>query len=541
MDQTSVYAEIVKTAPQADGSLLVYGKATGSDLDLDQQRCDPAWLKRAMPAWFTVGNIREQHDPRRAVGKATEYEAKADGHYITAKIVDQQARDKVEAKVFTGFSIGIKNPRISKSADAPNGTIDDGDICEISLVDRPCLPTATLTVCKAATPGWEGAPADLDEERGLVRCEDLKVAEPGEPQPEADVAKTEAPAEPAEPEAEKTADPDLDREAAKALIAATLEKAGADVPPVYDDEQSDILNAQSAISIISKLIVSEATEMINNPAEDCDIQILLSAVSALRCFIGREQQQSLGENDAAADASPDVMLMAAEPDAEKAKYSADQLRKMLKDGQAVPNAAGDPSFPIADGEDLDNAISAVGRSGAAHDDVRKYIIGRAKALGQSSKIPDSWSSSGANGGKAVEPETAEPETAKTVDPDTTKATAVDAPAADPDALVKALTSALEKADNPLRTMFVGLIEAATQTTAQSVSELTERLVKVEQMPIPGGPALRRTEAERAQARKADLLARAAQRKTQAQTAEDLDLRRGYAAQAAQLEAQAKAL
>jgi len=39
MEITNVYAEITKTARDDNGDLIVTGKATGPDLDLDQQRC----------------------------------------------------------------------------------------------------------------------------------------------------------------------------------------------------------------------------------------------------------------------------------------------------------------------------------------------------------------------------------------------------------------------------------------------------------------------------------------------------------------------
>ena len=54
----------------------------------------------------------------------------------------------------------------------------------------------------------------------------------------------------------------------------------------------------------------------------------------------------------------------------------------------------DGSYPIADAEDLSNAIHAVGRGGADHDSIRKHIMARAKALGLSSKIPDNWNGDG---------------------------------------------------------------------------------------------------------------------------------------------------
>lgn len=78
----------------------------------------------------------------------------------------------------------------------------------------------------------------------------------------------------------------------------------------------------------------------------------------------------------------------------KAKYSAEQLRAMLAQGEAFRNPAGEPSYPIGDLADLDNAIQAVGRGGADHDAIRAYIIRRAKALGATDKIPDGWNADG---------------------------------------------------------------------------------------------------------------------------------------------------
>lgn len=86
----------------------------------------------------------------------------------------------------------------------------------------------------------------------------------------------------------------------------------------------------------------------------------------------------------------------------RGKYNAEQLKEMLAKGEAFKNAAGDPSYPIADREDLENAIHAVGRGGADHDAIRKYIMGRAKALGLSNLIPSTWNSDGSvDGQKSV--------------------------------------------------------------------------------------------------------------------------------------------
>lgn len=142
-----VFAPITKRERDPKtGHLYVYGKITGPDLDRDMQAMDPDWLKAAVPEWFTRGNIREQHDAKRAIGKAVELTEKSDGWYIGAKIVDKAAAEKVEEEVLTGFSIGIKAPRLDYTkSDVPNGLITGGRICETSLVDVPCLPSATIT------------------------------------------------------------------------------------------------------------------------------------------------------------------------------------------------------------------------------------------------------------------------------------------------------------------------------------------------------------------------------------------------------------
>ena len=72
------------------------------------------------------------------------------------------------------------------------------------------------------------------------------------------------------------------------------------------------------------------------------------------------------------------------------KYDTEDRKAMAEKGHAMP----DGSYPVADAEDLDNAIHAVGRGGADHDSIRAHIIKRAKALGLSSKIPDNWGADG---------------------------------------------------------------------------------------------------------------------------------------------------
>jgi hypothetical protein len=150
MDLIHAFAPIVKTEKADDGSILVYGMATGPQLDLDGQICDPDWLKSAMPAWFESGaNVREMHQPS-AVGVGTELEQMGDDHWLTSKVVDPNAVLKVDTGVYQGYSIGIKAPKVVKDASAPNGRIIGGKIIEVSLVDRPCNESAKLVLAKLA-------------------------------------------------------------------------------------------------------------------------------------------------------------------------------------------------------------------------------------------------------------------------------------------------------------------------------------------------------------------------------------------------------
>lgn len=138
--------------PDGDGTILVHGVATDPGEDLDGQGCDPEWLKKAMPEWFKFANIREQHGPVAAgVGKSLTH-GDGDSWHLTSHIVDPGTIAKVKSKTLKGYSVGIRNGQVlrGKAAGFRNGKIVGGDIVEVSLVDRPCNPRATISIAKAA-------------------------------------------------------------------------------------------------------------------------------------------------------------------------------------------------------------------------------------------------------------------------------------------------------------------------------------------------------------------------------------------------------
>jgi hypothetical protein len=82
-----------------------------------------------------------------------------------------------------------------------------------------------------------------------------------------------------------------------------------------------------------------------------------------------------------------------------ADYSADPLRQMVKQGKAMPAPSQDRAgrFPIANKDDLQNAIRAVGRVKGSPEEqakVRRFVIKRAGELKLSFLIPDTWAADG---------------------------------------------------------------------------------------------------------------------------------------------------
>jgi hypothetical protein len=167
MQPLHVFAPITKRERDPEsGHLIVYGQLTGPGLDLDQQRCDPEWLKTAIPDWFNSGaNVREMHSAN-AVGKGTSLEQIDEYWYLTSRIVDPLCAEKIEADVLTGYSIGIKSPIVTGIGKAahPKGLIEGGLVVESSVVDRPSLPSAKFVLNKMVgadlVPTAEWADAD---------------------------------------------------------------------------------------------------------------------------------------------------------------------------------------------------------------------------------------------------------------------------------------------------------------------------------------------------------------------------------------------
>lgn len=279
MDYTTGYASIVKYDKNEDGTLMVFGKATDDTLDLDSQICDPKWLDDAMPQWFkSGGNIREMHGPS-AAGVAKEYEAKSDGHYIGVHVVDPIAVKKVEARVYTGFSIGIKSPRVVRDAKAANGRIIDGQIIEVSLVDRPANPSAKLILAKS-----------VEGETSLVQVEELHEYSAPLPSEIAKAVKTQ--------------------KGSKMETIKQITELAKSLTPI-DSAKFDKTLFDNARRALAELIAAEALEMTEGHDERESLGALVAAVHALMAWYeGEEYEGEIKEVE-------ETIELAAAPDMEE--------------------------------------------------------------------------------------------------------------------------------------------------------------------------------------------------------------------------------
>lgn len=145
---------------------MVYGLATTDHLDSQGEIITKEAVLKAWPAYAAFGNIREMHT-NKAAGKLKNTVWKNGSPYIGAKIVDKEAWTKVTEEVYMGWSIGGK--KIHKIGNE----VDEVEINEISLVDRPANPEALFDLYKADIHGAENALMEKQANQSNFEIQDL--------------------------------------------------------------------------------------------------------------------------------------------------------------------------------------------------------------------------------------------------------------------------------------------------------------------------------------------------------------------------------
>jgi hypothetical protein len=127
---------------------MVWGYASTEERDDQGEVVKREALAEALGDYMKFANIREMHQ-LSAVGKAKEAAIDDKGLYIGAKVVDDNAWNKVVERVYQGFSIGGK---VTAREPADYKTITGLRLDEISLVDRPANPGAVFDCWKRGKP-----------------------------------------------------------------------------------------------------------------------------------------------------------------------------------------------------------------------------------------------------------------------------------------------------------------------------------------------------------------------------------------------------
>jgi hypothetical protein len=140
------YGAFNKVDELDDGTIKVFGKASSESKDSSGETVLSAAISDALPDYMLWGALREMHG-LSAAGTTLKAAVDDDGYTnIEALIVDPIAIAKIKTGVYKGFSIGGK----ALARDPTDRTIITKlKLNEISLVDRPCNPDATIDLWKA--------------------------------------------------------------------------------------------------------------------------------------------------------------------------------------------------------------------------------------------------------------------------------------------------------------------------------------------------------------------------------------------------------
>lgn len=139
---------------------LVYGTLSEEVRDKSDEILDYATAKPAFEKWSneikeasggkSLGNVRAMHGSI-AAGKFTDISYDDDAKRIDgcAKIIDDNEWNKVVEGVYTGFSIGGGYARRWPDPNNSGVMRYTPVLAEVSIVDNPCVPTATFEYIKA--------------------------------------------------------------------------------------------------------------------------------------------------------------------------------------------------------------------------------------------------------------------------------------------------------------------------------------------------------------------------------------------------------
>ena len=333
--------QIAKAEKLEDGRMLVEGVFSSDSLDKQRDVVDLAATKRAVERW-EAKNLREQHDSKRAVGKAIEFEydeAKGTASFrgfVSAACPDVQT--KVDEKVLSYFSIGamVNKTEAFKAVDGKTARrIVDYDLIEISLVDNPANPDAKLKVAMAVAAGMDEAPA----------------ADPPAPEETRFGKALKAAVKPAEPAPEPSPTPKAD-EAPPAAVVPPAAAEPAPAPARKSGEEWDIRAALDILVGLKGLLYCETMDPETEPpAQRVALETAITAVQSFIASEATELEAAPAGEAAAMTAQPGLLKLLARAFAVRDAASEAELAAMKKTLSEAP-----VPFTAPEGEQLGEAM-----------------------------------------------------------------------------------------------------------------------------------------------------------------------------------------
>ncbi|MGV9427062.1 hypothetical protein ACWDO7_22600 [Streptomyces sp. NPDC003656] len=540
MSLTYAWAPITKSEEQEDGTFMVYGPAASSHLDRDRQRLNEQWLDQAMPAWFNQGaNVREQHDAKRAVGVGVGL-VKGDGdsgHMLASHIVDPVACLKVKHGVLKGYSVGIKNPKVTVGkADAPGGEVVGGDIVEVSIVDRPCNPTTTFEIAKA-----DGGDLEPVEDATVIEKTDAAafgIADDVYSQlPEAVRAALTSLAMAGATVSTDTTKADTDGAASGAVVAS---------PSILFKVEGHTVSEGLIQGLVDERVAARLAEL--GKTDNATTSKKEGTVPADKTPDATNAEKTDGTNDAAAQAAA---VEKAEGILRDVRALVPSLTKADDTEETDGGGEEEGGDEAADITSANEAIAAVARliiseaeslaAGNLHEacDIGLLLdaVNSLKWFTRREELEQEANADGMDLADTTKADAAAAAAAAATTTETSTAAEDDKPSA---ALTKADVAELVKS------AVAEVSQAHEERLATLTGELTKATKTIEELkalPVPGGPALTRTAAQAQAARGSDadrLRAEAAELQTKADSCADRELRDGYLERRRELLAKADA-
>lgn len=281
---------ITKFTKLDDGRLEIEGIATSEAEDSQGDVLTFDGSIKAMEKWMESGpNVREQHDPKKAVGRGIETWPIPDQKAVGVRVFVSKGAPDTQEKVMDGtlsmFSIGgdIKSAKPMKKHGKALRLVEEWECVELSLVDRGANPDARFEIVKGD---------HMSEQIAGAADETPKAEEPPATAPEPEVKKEDAPEEDV-PEiglcskCNEKASMRLCQKCADDMAHPEEKAAG---PEVKKDASAawDIRAALDCLDWLRGLLSVEEGEVGEDPAQ---VESLKTAIRALSEFVASEAKE----------------------------------------------------------------------------------------------------------------------------------------------------------------------------------------------------------------------------------------------------------